>query len=47
MSIGEAAARAGCSVARQRGELRVVKISPRRIGVRLNDLRAFIASRSS
>jgi hypothetical protein len=52
MSIGEAAARAGCSVATlkrcwQRGELRVVKISPRRIGVRLNDLRAFIASRSS
>jgi hypothetical protein len=50
ISINEAAARAGCSVATlkrcwHRREIRVVKISPRRIGVRLSDLRAFIECR--
>jgi hypothetical protein len=50
ISINEAAARAGCSVATlkrcwRRREIKVVKISPRRIGVRLSDLRAFVDSR--
>jgi hypothetical protein len=52
ISIGEAAARAGISVATlkrcwARGELKVIKMSPRRIGVRLGDLEAFLAARVS
>jgi hypothetical protein len=52
ISINEAAARTGCSVATlkrcwARGELKVIRISPRRIGVRLRDLEAFLAARVS
>lgn len=50
ISLSEAALRTGCSVAtlkrlRERGELKVIKLSPRRIGVRLSDLKSFLDSR--
>lgn len=50
VTIGEAALRAGCSAAtlrrcHQRNELRILKLSPRRIGIRLSDLQAFLDSR--
>jgi hypothetical protein len=52
LTIGEAALRAGCSVATlkrcwRRKELQVIKLSPRRIGVRLRDLNAYLDSRAS
>jgi hypothetical protein len=52
ISINEAAARAGCSVATlkrcwARKELKVIKLSPRRIGIRLRDLQAFLDSRTA
>jgi excisionase family DNA binding protein len=52
ISINEAAARTGCSVATlkrcwRRGELKVIKLSPRRIGIRLSDLDVFLAARVS
>jgi excisionase family DNA binding protein len=52
LSINEAAARTGCSVATlkrlwARGELKVIKLSPRRIGIRSSDLEAFLAARVS
>lgn len=31
----------------QRGELRILKLSPRRIGIRLSDLQAFLDSRAA
>ena len=51
ISLPEAAARAGVSVATlkrcgKRGELKVLRLSPRRIGIRLSDLEAFLASRA-
>jgi hypothetical protein len=50
LSINEAAVRSNLSVptlkrCAKRGELRILKLSPRRIGVKLSDLRAFIDSR--
>jgi hypothetical protein len=51
VTLAEAALRAGVSLAtmrrcRDRGEIRVLQLSPRRIGVRLSDLEAFLASRA-
>jgi excisionase family DNA binding protein len=52
ITIYEAAQRTGCSVAtlkrcNKRGELRILKLSPRRIGVRLSDLKAFLDTRTA
>lgn len=52
ITVNEAALRIGCSVAtlkrcNKRGELPIIKLSPRRIGVRLSDLQSFIESRAA
>jgi hypothetical protein len=52
VSLAEAPTRTNLSVAtlgrcHKRGELRILKLSPRRRGVRLSDLRAFLDSRSA
>jgi predicted DNA-binding transcriptional regulator AlpA len=52
LSLSEAAHLAGVSTdtlkrLNKREELRIVKLSPRRIGVRLSDLRQFIADRAA
>lgn len=52
ISISEAALRTGCSVAtlkrcHKRQELKIIKLSPRRIGIRLSDLVAFLDSRTA
>lgn len=52
ITVNEAALRAGCSVAtlkrcNKRGEIKILKLSPRRIGVRLSDLSSFLDSRSA
>jgi hypothetical protein len=52
VSIDEASLRSNLSVptlkrCQKRGELIILKLSPRRIGVRLSDLNAFLGSRSS
>jgi hypothetical protein len=52
VSLGEAAHIAGVSTdtlrrCHKRKELKIVKLSPRRVGVRLSDLRAFIAERAA
>jgi hypothetical protein len=50
ITVAEAALRTGCSIATlkrcaKRGELKILKLSPRRIGVRLSDLKSFLDSR--
>ena len=50
VSINEASVRSNLSVptlkrCQKRGELRILKLSPRRIGVRLSDLKTFLDSR--
>lgn len=50
VSINEASLRANLSVptlkrCNKRGELKILKLSPRRIGVRLSDLKSFLDSR--
>lgn len=52
INLNEAAVRLGCSVATlrrcsRRGELRILKLSPRRVGVRLSDLAAYLNSRAA
>ena len=52
ISLGEAAHLAGVSAdtlrrCHQRKEIKIIKLSPRRIGVRLSDLQAFIAERAA
>lgn len=52
VSVHEAATRAGVSPATlkrcsARGELRILKLSPRRIGIRLSTLNAWIDSRAA
>jgi excisionase family DNA binding protein len=52
VTLGEAAAYLGCSVAtikrlHRRGEIKIVRLSPRRIGARLSDLTAFVDSRAA
>lgn len=52
VSIDEASAISNLSVptlkrCHKRGELRILKLSPRRIGVRLRDLSAFLDSRAA
>lgn len=52
LSIGEASERSNLSIptlkrCNKRGELRILRLSPRRIGVRLSDLNAFLESRSA
>lgn len=52
INMSEAALRTGCSVAtlkrcHRRGELKIIKLSPRRIGVRIRDLEAFLDNRAS
>jgi hypothetical protein len=52
ISVHEAAVRSDLSVStlkrcNKRGELKILKLSPRRIGVRLSDLNAFLNSRAA
>jgi len=52
VSINEASVRSNLSVptlkrCHKRGELRILKLSPRRIGVRLSDLKTFLDSRAA
>ena len=52
VSINEASVRSNLSVptlkrCHKRGELKILKLSPRRIGVRLSDLKAFLDSRAA
>ena len=52
ISVHEASVRANLSVAtlkrcNQRGELKIIKLSPRRRGVRLSDLQTFLDSRAA
>ena len=52
ISIPEAASLAGISAdtlrrCHKREEIKLIKLSPRRVGVRLSDLRAFIEARAS
>jgi hypothetical protein len=52
ISVQEAALRTGCSIStlkrcNARGELKIIKLSPRRVGVRLSDLKAFLDSRAA
>jgi excisionase family DNA binding protein len=49
-TLNEAAVYTGISIsslrrAAKRGELRILRLSPRRVGIRLADLRAFLDSR--
>ena len=52
LSIGEVSERSNLSIptlkrCNKRGELRILRLSPRRIGVRLSDLNAFLESRAA
>jgi len=52
LTIYEVAERTGCSVATlrrcaKRGELRLLRLSPRRIGVRLSELRRWLDARAA
>ena len=52
VSLPEAAHLAGVSPdtmrrCHKRGEIKIIKLSPRRIGVRLSDLHAFLAAREA
>jgi predicted DNA-binding transcriptional regulator AlpA len=52
VSLGEAAHLAGVSAdtlrrCHKREEIKIVKLSPRRVGVRLSDLRRFIDERAA
>ena len=52
LSVVDAAIWLGCSVAtikrcHKRGELKILKLSPRRIGVRLSELKTFVDSRAA
>lgn len=52
VSVHEAAAKAGISPATlkrcsERGEIQILKLSPRRVGIRLSTLNAWIDSRAS
>jgi len=52
VSLGEAAHLAGVSTdtlrrCHARKEIKIIKLSPRRVGVRLSDLRAFIDARAA
>lgn len=52
ISIHEAAILTGLSVSnlkrcQQRGEIKILKLSPRRIGVRLSELQRFLDSRAA
>lgn len=52
ITVQEAAARASLSIStlkrcNARGELRILKLSPRRIGVRLSDLKSFLDDRAA
>jgi excisionase family DNA binding protein len=52
ITINEVSLRTGCSVSTlkrcaKRGELRILRLSPRRIGIRLSDFQAFLSSRTA
>jgi hypothetical protein len=52
VSLNEASVRSNLSIptlkrCHKRGELRILKLSPRRIGVRLSDLARFLDSRAA
>jgi hypothetical protein len=52
VSLGEAAHLAGISIdtlrrLHARKEIKIIKLSPRRVGMRLSDLRMFIESRAA
>jgi hypothetical protein len=52
IGLDEAAVRSGVSVStlkrcHARGELKILKLSPRRVGIRLSDLRSWLDGRSA